>query len=340
MNFVALGGVWLDEIHAPGKEVLRDVAGGSVAFEHSATLGARVFTRDGGEIGLIIKTGFDFPASLTARFATWTANFSTRPCPDNPSARGRVHYGSSASDRMFTRLTPPLNTTPSDFVGTPLLAAQCFHFFDTATTVGTQIDELLALRRQAGIEARPLVIWEPHPKSCSPETLEEHRRLVGSGNVLAFSPNHVELDAFFRTSNDISKSSFERGRMERQAQVFLPSSTAMAAFDHQVCIIVRCAEHGCFVLFSTHTLEEHHSAWLPPFFGPDQADRIVDPTGAGNAFLGGFAMGWLETKDFIRAAAYGNVAASFAVEVVGLPELAVCDARGRLAEYEARLQGL
>jgi hypothetical protein len=30
--FVALGGIWLDEICSPGKETLFDVPGGSVAF--------------------------------------------------------------------------------------------------------------------------------------------------------------------------------------------------------------------------------------------------------------------------------------------------------------------
>jgi hypothetical protein len=32
LKFVALGGIWLDEICAPGKEPLVDVPGGSVAF--------------------------------------------------------------------------------------------------------------------------------------------------------------------------------------------------------------------------------------------------------------------------------------------------------------------
>jgi hypothetical protein len=36
LHFVALGGIWLDEICTPGKEILYDVPGGSVAFgEHS-----------------------------------------------------------------------------------------------------------------------------------------------------------------------------------------------------------------------------------------------------------------------------------------------------------------
>jgi hypothetical protein len=32
LKFVALGGIWLDEICAPSKETLFDVPGGSVAF--------------------------------------------------------------------------------------------------------------------------------------------------------------------------------------------------------------------------------------------------------------------------------------------------------------------
>nr|OQO17112.1 hypothetical protein B0A51_16206 [Rachicladosporium sp. CCFEE 5018] len=264
--------------------------------------------------------------------------FRTLPCSNQPSARGRVHYGASTSDRIFTHLAPPLNTTPADLVNTPLLAAQCFHFFDTAAAVSSQIDELHLLRKQAGIEAKPLVIWEPHSKSCTPEALEVHKQLVVSGKVLVFSPNHVELAAFFHASNDTSDASFDRAQVERQSRAFLSSSTQATTFDQSICIVVRCAEHGCFVLYTSPSCEEHYrSAWPPPFFGPDQADRIVDPTGAGNAFLGGFAMGWLETKDLVRAAAYGTVAASFAVEVVGLPDLAACDASGRLAEYEARL---
>ncbi|OQO01137.1 hypothetical protein B0A48_13380 [Cryoendolithus antarcticus] len=335
MNFVSIGGVWLDEIHASGKEVLRDVAGGAVAF---ATIGARLFTTDPCEIGFIIKTGFDFPSALLGLFATWTPNLLILPCPGQPSARGRVHYGESSSDRLFTRLTPSLNTTPSDLINTPLLGANCFHFFDTVAAVSSQIDELCSLRQDAGIASKPLVIWEPHPKSCTPKALEEHKQLVASGKVPVFSPNHVELGAFFRASNDTSDASFDRGRVERQSRAFLPSSTEAKDPHDIVCILIRCAEHGCFVLHTPPSCKEHHhSAWLPPFFGLEQSDRIVDPTGAGNAFLGGFAMGWLETHDFVRAAAYGNVAASFALEVVGLPDVASCDAKSRLAEYERRL---
>jgi fructose-1-phosphate kinase PfkB-like protein len=48
----------------------------------------------------------------------------------------------------------------------------------------------------------------------------------------------------------------------------------------------------------------------------------VDPTGAGNAFLGGLAMGLRDSSDDpVVAAIYGQVAASFAIEQVGLPTI-------------------
>lgn len=49
--------------------------------------------------------------------------------------------------------------------------------------------------------------------------------------------------------------------------------------------------------------------------------KIVDTTGAGNAFLGGFILGHSETVDFVKAAHNGSVAASFVLEQVGLPKL-------------------
>ena len=45
--------------------------------------------------------------------------------------------------------------------------------------------------------------------------------------------------------------------------------------------------------------------------------RTVDPTGAGDAFCGGFLVGYAESFDAVRGAMYGNVSASLAVEGSG-----------------------
>lgn len=49
--------------------------------------------------------------------------------------------------------------------------------------------------------------------------------------------------------------------------------------------------------------------------------RLPTPLERENAFLGGFIVGHSETADFVKAAYYGSVAASFLVEQIGVPQL-------------------
>jgi sugar/nucleoside kinase (ribokinase family) len=85
-------------------------------------------------------------------------------------------------------------------------------------------------------------------------------------------------------------------------------------------VIVKKGEHGCFV-FSNF----FHYA-LPAY----PTENVVDPTGAGDSFAGGF-MGYLATCDSIslwnmkRAVAYGTVTASLTVEGFGVERVASAD---------------
>lgn len=54
---------------------------------------------------------------------------------------------------------------------------------------------------------------------------------------------------------------------------------------------------------------------------PSKKLQVVDPTGGGNSFLGGFTVAIARGKSLDEAAAWGNVAASFAIEQVGVPVL-------------------
>ncbi|EIE88496.1 hypothetical protein RO3G_13207 [Rhizopus delemar RA 99-880] len=72
--------------------------------------------------------------------------------------------------------------------------------------------------------------------------------------------------------------------------------------------------------------------WTPAYWDwkKDQ-EHIVDVTGAGNAFCGGYAAGWVQTEqDPVQSALYGAVSASFVVEQIGVPDL---------SEYEQWNQG-
>ncbi|KAI0132033.1 MAK32 protein [Xylariales sp. AK1849] len=57
-------------------------------------------------------------------------------------------------------------------------------------------------------------------------------------------------------------------------------------------------------------------------------EKVIDPTGGGNTFLGGLAVALARGKGLEEAAAWGSVAASFAIEQVGTPKLEI-DGEGR-----------
>jgi len=85
--------------------------------------------------------------------------------------------------------------------------------------------------------------------------------------------------------------------------------------------------------------------WIPAVHN-DPA-KVLDPTGGGNTFLGGLAVALARGKNVEEAALWGSVAASFAIEQVGLPQMGQDNevneiwngirVEDRLAEFKSRL---
>ncbi|MCJ1444920.1 MAG: hypothetical protein MMC23_005424 [Stictis urceolatum] len=159
----------------------------------------------------------------------------------------------------------------------------------------------------------PLFVWEPVPDSMGPEALDDLFKALKHVDVV--SPNHQELAALFRVASKGQEPTDTT--MEEQCSILLQKGFE----KRDGAIVVRRGEWGCYIatLNSTTTMPAYHE-------GPQASARVVDPTGAGNAFLGGFCIGMLDGNSskmtaIQRGAAYGSVAASFAVEQVGLPRL-------------------
>lgn len=77
-------------------------------------------------------------------------------------------------------------------------------------------------------------------------------------------------------------------------------------------VVVTLAERGARVL------ARGAEASLPAY----RAARVVDPTGAGDAFAAGLAIALAERRDLVDAARFANAVASFAVEGEGTDALA------------------
>ncbi|RHZ43557.1 pfkB family carbohydrate kinase superfamily [Aspergillus thermomutatus] len=333
ISFVSLGLVVLDEIRFPNQELLTDVLGGSGAY---ATLGARLFLRPplSHTLGWMIHTGNDFPKLMEDRLKSWDATLIVERESDKPSTRGLLEYkDTSFGPKHFKYTTPILTVHDSNLKNTPLLTSKAYHYLEPPQDIQTRLASLLALRREAGAPERPFIIWEPAPYSCQPENLQASLDAAHVVDVL--SPNHLELAALFGES---PSAALDKARIESLARRFLKSGVGP---DGKGTVVVRAGEHGSVVV-----ARDIPPTWLPPFYtsapGREQHSKIVDATGAGNAFLGAYAIGYLHTGSVVEAGCYGTVGGSFALEQVGMPEKSDgedgelwngADVLGRLREY-------
>ncbi|KAI2732466.1 hypothetical protein CBS147332_1605 [Penicillium roqueforti] len=338
ISFVSFGLVVLDEIRFANRKPLINVLGGSGAY---ATLGARLFLPSplSRSLAWPIHIGNDFPDPIAELLHSWDTNLVIRKESDQPSTRGLLEYQDTTfGPKNFKYTTPVLTIQESKLPGTALLTSKIYHYLATPQDMRTRILNILALRKQAGIQHRPLIIWEPAPLSCKPENLQDCLAVVALVDV--FSPNHLELAALFVDT----PATPDRTEIETLALKFLASGVGP---EGKGTVIIRAGENGCFVRSG------NLSKWLPSFHiagtGEEQAAKVVDPTGAGNAFLGGYSIGYLQTRgDIEQAACYGSVAASFALEQVGMPERIDGDEElwngasvlDRLNEYRARQESV
>ena len=180
----------------------------------------------------------------------------------------------------------------------------------------------------------PLFVWEPVPPSCVPS--EMGMFLEACQLVDVVSPNDDELKALFgETETDVFLAG-EQAKLERMCNEII----AKGFGKKPAAVVVRRGKRGCYVAsLSRHT-------WMPAYHQPKDemymrdaagkkleglttrkwTQKVVDPTGGGNAFLGGCCIGLLDDPQpdrtpFEQAAIYGSVAASFAIEQIGMPKL-------------------
>jgi sugar/nucleoside kinase (ribokinase family) len=237
--------------------------------------------------------------------------------------------------KQFRYLTPPLHPKVEHLEASFLLQSAAFHMLAQPEVLELQIEDLLSRRSQHGITPSPIIIWEPSPPHCT--SLNHYVHVRASKHVDIFSPNHIELASLFEDHNTTNKS-LDRANIEDYARRFHEASSIDSIKETK--IVVRAGEHGCLVMSRSEG-----AFWLPPFYD-FASSKVVDPTGAGNTFLGAFAIALQHTASLKEASIYGSVAASFALEQIGLPALASSGGTetwngteflARLVEYRRRL---
>ena len=207
------------------------------------------------------------------------------------------------------------------------LLAKSFHLIcnptrciDLVTNVLAERDKILQnCSPPSNVLPHPLFIWEPVPDRCIEDEKDNMYQALKFVDVL--SPNYVELSGFYGGSPG------PRGEVDRDFLTSMCTDLLLRGFSphRKGAVVVRAGHEGCYV--ATKELR----GWFPAYHKPSkdaragQNIRVVDPTGGGNAFLGGLAIGLVRTasgpslENVNTAAAFAAVAASFAIEQVGMP---------------------
>lgn len=304
--FATLGMFIIDDIYPPpdahSQPPNLNVIGGAGTY---STMGARLFSPPPSSqtIGWIIDAGTDFPTPLLDTINSWQTSALIRP-RNAPTTRGWNGY-SGNEHRAFKYLTEKKRITAEDL--TPqLLRSKSFHLICGPERCIEQVQGILSKKLLlTSTDPKPLFIWEPVPDLCIPSALPATREALKYIDVL--SPNHEELAALFDTPH--STTALSRELVETQAQSLLDDIPGS-----KLSIVVRCGAQGCFVLSS------NAKRWLPALH--TDSGKVIDPTGGGNGFLGGLAIGMVRCeRDVVEAARWGSVAASLCIEQVGMPVL-------------------
>ncbi|KAL4873772.1 hypothetical protein BDV12DRAFT_159592 [Aspergillus spectabilis] len=341
VEFCTLGMFILDDIDFEGSQPsVKNVIGGAGSY---AVIGARLVAGKAysQSVSWIVDLGSDFPPPVLNVIKAWDTDCIIRNDPGRLTTRAWNGYGPNEK-RAFKYLTPKLRLEP-DMLSDTQIFSKTFHMVCSSSRCVSIVRDILRRREElqstekapSGLSNdRPIFVWEPVPDMCTPE--EQQRFLEACREVDVVSPNDLELGMMFGQPAWSEESGFSKDIVDK----ILTSGIGPHAEGQ---LVIRAGKDG------SYSYSRGLRLWLPAYHQPSASETspVVDPTGAGNSFLGALAQGMVsqgrdasmvidsvlgESANWRKAiAAYGKhdcipsaliyatVAASFIVEQIGVP---------------------
>lgn len=289
IEFVIYGKTIIDNIRLLDGSIVRGVIGGGGP---QAVFGARLWND---HIGFLSRSGTDIPQDALAALEGLDADLRGNVrYADLPTLRGGMAYDDK--QRMTPNAIADFDSNLRKSIWDGMLAraiplpdayrhARAIHLI-TEYWTEPMVRDALALKAQGAVfSLEPLVGWGDWSRA---EPLKE---------VLP----HVDIvTPDFPAASHLAQSDDPLEVMKYWSKL---GARAVA---------VRNSQHGSYAWDC-----EHDQIWHIPIVPVN----VVDPTGAGNSYGGGWCVGWTETRDARIAGCYGGVSASFMVERVGLPRM-------------------
>ncbi|MYC97509.1 MAG: carbohydrate kinase family protein [Caldilineaceae bacterium SB0661_bin_32] len=317
--FLAVGNCTLDDVVTPDGQISPRQLGGNAVY---AAAGMRLWGED---VSLVSVIGCDYPTTWLEQLAGAGIDVSgITEIPDSHLLRSRAFYFPDGS--RTDRIEEARDLLPAHAGEVIDLKSE---YTDTGSPLHRRIwpsfcPDLTQFADLAGKAS--YVHLAPGPLPCSRANATFLKELRGDQVVITFDwpwwdwdreaevdfallkkidyllPSIEELtihaDAVFSADND---SKAEHGQVFEAARRLLALGPSG--------IGVKMGARGLRLLL------QGEKDWIQI---PTYPTEAVDPTGAGDAFCGGFLVGMAQTRDARQAALYGAVSASFIIEEFGV----------------------
>jgi sugar/nucleoside kinase (ribokinase family) len=310
ISYAIVGGLRDDYFITPDNQAHLHQLGGNALY---AAVGAQLWARTTAQrVGLIARAGADYPREWLdeiERSGIDVAGVVVRPEPldqrtfyaylsleervdtepeahfhriGQPLPAALAGYATSTEGQEDRTSFSPLGVRP-DEINLDYLEAQAFHLAPFDFSVHLSLPKLL--RRQPG----RVITCDPSVRYMQPQYMADVREIVGQ--LDAFLPSAMETRALFDGAiDDLWQAAEAFGEMGARS------------------VVLKLGARGQFVYDSLSRRRWHV---------PAVRARVVDVTGAGDAYCGGFLVGLTETHDPLEAALRGCVSASLVIEGTG-----------------------
>lgn len=328
VRLIICGSFTLDNVIAPSGERLPQNCGGNVVY---AAAGAALW---GDRVGLVAPVGNNYPADFLDALAAHGLDLGGVRRLDAPHGMNVAFWyrPDGSRERRF----------PADVLA-QIPEPERARFTDY-TVHGPEH------RYRTWFVCSPLPEdippeWARSAAGCHAAALPVQRHITLMRDLRALRPD-LALDVDSPWYDERALTEDHAAPLFRLIDTLLPSEAELAVADrgsdplvaarHLVergarRVVVKLGASGSAIV----------AADAPIVYVPAVPVRAADPTGAGDAFCGGFLAGLVATGDPVRAAACGTVSASLAVETVGplaLLNSPRAEARNRLDALWARIE--
>lgn len=276
-KILCIGHLNLEDTYYSDRPPQLKQAGGAALY---AAVGARMWHN---QVGIVSCRGTNYPETYLKQMLDGGLDVSLCRRIDTDTMAGRTEYASDGSRhyRMYTSREERIRLTPSpeDLPVSELDGVSWIH-------LGPMKPALQAA-------------WVAHCRS--------HVETISLDTDVSFVI--AETDAIFDLLRDVDI--FLPSQIE--ADACFPSispelvSETLASFGPKMVIIKRGAS-------GVHVYDRKHKRHLDV---PALPTKVVDVTGAGDAFCGGFAATFLQTSDPLQSARCGGVSASLVIQGYG-----------------------